>query len=80
MSNSFMGRIKSLETGTKRLLLVIGIVLSFVLSPFLSDNPFDYYFDFDEYTLTMILVAGLTFVGFWICVRIVLWIIDGFKK
>lgn len=75
-----MGRIKSLETGTKRLLLVIGIVLSFVLSPFLSDNPFDYYFDFDEDTLTMILVAGLTFVGFWISVRIVLWIIDGFKK
>jgi len=50
------------------------------LSPVLSDYPFDYYFYFDEDTLTMVLVAGLIFVGYWIFVRIVLWIIDGFRK
>jgi|FLOH01.1.fsa_nt_gi hypothetical protein len=77
---SFIGRIKTLNTGIKRLLLVTGIIFSFLLFPILSDDSFYHYLDFDEDTLAMILVVGLTFVAYWIFVRIVLWIIDGFRK
>lgn len=71
--NSFMGRIKSLDTGTKRLLLVIGLIFSFLI-PSLSDLRVD-----DDF-LPLVMLAGIAFIGFWILVRIVLWIIDGFKK
>ena len=78
--NSFMGCLKSLDARMRKLLIVIGIVFSLVLSPTLCGYPFAYYFNFNVDTLIMILVAGLSFVGFWIFVRIVLSIIDGSNK
>lgn len=78
--NSFMGCLKSLDPRMRKLLRVIGIVFSFVLSPILCGYPFAYYFNFNVDTLIMILVAGLSFIGFWIFVRIALSIIDKLKK
>jgi len=74
-------RIKSLNTGTKRLLLVIGIISSITLSVIITLNSFSSHatFYFDDFILEVILIAGLLFVGFWMSVRIVLWITDGFK-
>ncbi|MDD4150861.1 MAG: hypothetical protein RBR97_16490 [Bacteroidales bacterium] len=78
--NSFMGCLKSLDARIRKLLRVIGIVFSIVLSPVLCGCPFSYYFNFNIDTFIMILVAGLSFVGFWIFVRIVLSIIDRLEK
>lgn len=73
-----IGRFKKLNKGVLRLLLVIGILFSLLISPFLTGYPFAYYLDFDESTIELILSAGLAFVGYWVIARIILWIIDGF--
>lgn len=79
-NNSFMGCLKSLDVRIRKLLRVLGIVFAFILSPILCDFPFAYYFNFNIDTIIMILVAGISFVGFWIFVRIVLAIIDRLEK
>jgi len=77
-------RIKSLNTGTKRLLLVIGIIVSFTLSVMtvhigsLSSTGHGG-INLDD-TPEVMLIAGLFFIGFGVLVRIVLWVIDGFNK
>ena len=76
----FFRRIKLLNTGIKRLLLVLGVVISIFLGPILTHLPFYIYFHFDEDTLPMLIAAILCFSGFWIIVRVILWIIDGFYK
>ena len=69
----FLGRIKRLNKGTKRLLLVVGLVVS--LWPFLYIKDFDL-----EEFVAMLIASALTFIVFWIIVRIISWIIDGYSE
>lgn len=78
--NRIISRIKELQTGVKRLLLVLSIIVSWFGVMIVGDWEFDdIFYDFEEF---FYFIAGVIpmFIGFWIIVRIVLWIIDGFKK
>ncbi len=78
--NKLISRFKELQTGVKRLLLVLGIIISWFGVMIVGEWDFDdIFYDFEEFLL---FIAGVIpmFLGFWILVRIVLWIIDGFKK
>lgn len=78
--NRIISRIKELQTGVKRLLLVLGIIISWIGVMIVGDWEFDDIFhDFVEFFYFIIGVIPM-FIGFWIVVRIVLWVIDGFKK
>tara|TARA_B100000809_G_C14709286_1_gene377181 strand:+ start:105 stop:299 length:195 start_codon:yes stop_codon:yes gene_type:complete len=63
-----MKRIKELNKGTLRLLLVIGGLVSIILGVLFGINDLVFVLPF------------LIFPVFFIAVRIVLWIIDGFKE
>lgn len=75
-NNKFTGRISDLNLGVQRLLLVIGILLSLILS--IKKYEFFKYFP-DDFFL-VILFSILLFIGYWVIVRISLWIYDGFKE
>lgn len=77
-----MLRIKSMNKGVKRLLFVVGIIFSFFVAPplYYDRYSFEDWFCFDIEIFYMLVIAVLLFIGFWICVRIILWIYDGFKK
>ncbi len=94
MSNTgLLGRIKSLNVGVKRLLLIIGIVASLSLAPSLVGCDADEYLSFGKqyynsstqtsYTDTkpyeLWFGALILFCVYWVLIRIVLWVIDGFK-
>ena len=78
-------RIKQLDTGTKRLLFVIGLSIS-LLPPFFLGAFEDFnsnYYDFGDLIVDFfvyLVCAALIFVVFLIVVRIALWIIDGYKE
>ena len=69
----FLGRIKQLNKGTKRLLLVVGLMVSLWPLIYIADAYPNEYVD-------MLIVYALTFIVFWIIVRIILWIIDGYSE
>jgi hypothetical protein len=62
-------RILDLSTGLKRLLLVLSLLIPFFILTYKTHNPVEYYFEF----ITL-------FVFFWVSVRVILWIYDGFKS
>lgn len=86
-----ISRINELQAGVKRILLVIAIIISIIL-PLIYFIMTDYmsYFsrpwsviplkDFLIFILIFITLVVVIFISFWAVVRIILWIIDGFKK
>lgn len=75
-NNIFTGRIFHLNLGVQRLLLVIGIFLPLII----SINKYEFFEYFPDDFFLVILFSILLFIGYWVIVRISLWIYDGFKE
>ena len=76
-------RIEKLNPGLKRLLFVISLIFPTYVASIMdnSDNVFylfELMFEKGEF-ITAIFAYILLFFLFWILVRIILWIVDGFK-
>ncbi|MEX2410971.1 MAG: hypothetical protein WD607_06285 [Candidatus Paceibacterota bacterium] len=69
-------RFKRLNLGLKRLLFVVGILLAIILAGMTMGDS-----DWEGIPLVFFLLfATIYWVLFWICIRIILWISDGFLK
>lgn len=75
--NNFTKRIFELNTGVLRLLITVGVIFSFFISVGFIDDFWEY---FPDDLITVILYSLLIFIGYWIGIRVILWIYDGFTK
>lgn len=75
--NSFSKRIVELNPGLLRLLITVGVILSFYFSIRLVEDFWNY---FPDDLIRVILYAILLFIVYWIVVRVILWIYDGFVE
>ena len=64
-------RFKELKKGTQRLMLVFNMLV-FIIPPFFHNTDID---DFDYVIITV-----LYSISYWIFLRIILWVIDGYKN
>ncbi|UPL50554.1 hypothetical protein [Hymenobacter sublimis] len=68
-----ISRFKTIHAGPKRLLIVISVVV--FIAAFIEILSQD-----EDHPIGALIFALIWFVLFWVIVRIVLWIIDGFYK
>lgn len=66
-------RIYELKTGIQRLLLVVSMIYTLIVFGLI--DGFDH---LDE--IVAYLILGVIWISFWLIVRIVLWVSDGFNK
>lgn len=72
---NFISRFLSISTGARRLLLTLSIISSFFISVrFIND----FWANFPDKLLIVIFYTILLFISFWIAIRVLLWIYDGF--
>lgn len=67
---AFISRLRQLQKGTLRLLVVVSIIISLLL--FISAMTLE--------SEALLVLSIFSFFSFWILVRAILWIKDGYKN
>lgn len=67
---AFISRLRQLQQGTLRLLVVVSIIISLLL--FISAMTLE--------SEALLVLSIFSFFSFWILVRAILWIKDGYKN
>jgi len=67
---AFISRLRQLQQGTLRLLVVVSIIISLLL--FISAMSLE--------SEALLVLSIFSFFSFWILVRAILWIKDGYKN
>jgi len=70
-----IGTIKELSIGTQRLVFFGSFVIALLVQYIYEPSEF---FDLDGEDFWIPLILG--WIGYWVLLRIILWIIDGYKK
>ncbi len=73
-----MDRIFRLQAGTFRLLLVIYLIIIMIL--FIFNDGFNDVRKEPSSIMGYIAVCGIIWIIYWLIVRILLWVYDGFKE